>query len=103
MRSMYKSEEGSRRRRKAECGLRCASIQGEESSPTLGKETASVFFLKKCTFAIPVMNLVDDINHTGNEMFTNLVQGPVFGGGGGVERVYYERCSMTGGMIRGVQ
>jgi hypothetical protein len=45
-----------------------------------------------CTFAIPVMNLVDDINHTGNEMFTNLVQGPVL-----VERVYYERCSMMGG------
>jgi hypothetical protein len=46
---------------------------GRGESATLGKETANVY-LFLYTFARPVMNLVDNINHTEKEMLTNLVQ-----------------------------
>jgi hypothetical protein len=54
---------------------------GRGESATLGKETANVY-LFLYTFARPVMNLVDNINHTEKEMLTNLVQGPLFAKGG---------------------
>ena len=63
-----------------------------------------LLFFVSCTFAIPVMNLVDDINHIGNEMFTNLVQGPVFGGGGReslLRTVFHDGGDDSGGPVKG--